>query len=401
MKEKNWKDKILAYSLKNAVEHDGKAIEGAVISALFHEGLKKEEVKNIIAELKKTVSEVNVLSLDEQKEKFEQLEGKVGRRKERHGLPELLNVKGKVIARMSPSPSGGLTLGNILTIIPNFLYVLKYGGKFYIRIEDTNPEKVYKPAYKMIKEESKWICKNKVSFVIQSERMKLYYKYAEMLIKKSAAYVCTCDNEKFRELILKNEPCPCRNLLVKENLERWKKMLDKSKKDYKEGDAVLRFKSNLKHKNPAMRDFPLARINEKEHPLQKKKYRVWPLMNLAVTVDDIELKMTHIIRGKDHKDNAERQKMMYKVLGKKYPWTAFIGRIHFTDLEMSKSKIRKAIEEGKYKGWDDERLPTAASLIKQGYKPEAFWRFVEQRGISEVDKIINKQEFFQTLKQFV
>src|SRR4030042_256112 len=92
-----------------------------------------------------------------------------------------------------------------------------------------------------------------------------------------------------------------------------KKMLDKY--GFREGQAVLRFKSDMKHKNPAMRDFPLARIVLTEHPRQKNKYRVWPLMNLAVTVDDIEMKMTHIIRGKDHLDNAKRQEMIYKVLG--------------------------------------------------------------------------------------
>jgi len=158
----------------------------------------------------------------------------------------------------------------------------------------------------------------------------------------------------------------------------------------------------MKNKNPAMRDFPLARVNQEKHPLQGNKYKVWPLMNLAVTLDDIEQGMTHIIRGKDHRDNAKRQKMIYKVLGKEkqYPWIAFIGKIHFTDLEMSASKMRKAIESGKYKGWDDPKLPTASSLKKQGYEPETFYKFVEQRGISEVDKIISKKDFFEALNQF-
>ncbi len=391
------KEKILAYSLKNAIEHEGKARVNAVLNSLFHEGLKKKEVKKIIKDIQKTVGKVNLMKKWEQEQEFRKSEKTVSRRKEREGLPELPNAKKGVVTRMSPAPSGGLTLGNLLTIAPNFLYVQKYGGIFYIRIEDTNPEKIYKPAYKMIKEESKWFCKNKVKFVIQSERNNLYYKYIEELIDKNSAYVCICNPEKFKEMLLKSQPCPCRKLSKKQQLERWKKML----KDYKEGEAVVRFKSNLKDKNPAMRDFPLARINETEHPLQKNKYRVWPLMNLAVTVDDIEMKMTHIIRGKDHKDNAKRQKMIYKALGKEkqYPWTAFIGRLHFTDLEMSKSKIRKAIEEGKFKGWDDERLPTASSLKKK-YKPEAFWKFVEQRGISEVDKIISKKDFFEILRQF-
>lgn len=396
------KEVIKAYALKNAVEHEGKAIVGSVINCLFSEGLEKNKVKQIIPEINEVLKQVNSMTIDEQKKELDERENLIGHRPEREGLPDLPGAKkGKVITRMSPSPSGGLTLGNLLTIAPNFLYVQKYGGIFYTRIEDTNPEKIYKPAYKMIKEESKWFCKNKVKFVIQSERMNLYYKYVKKLIDKNSAYVCDCDNEKFKELLLAKKPCPCRELDKKEQLKRWKKMLDKNKKtNYKEGQAVVRFKSDLNNPNPAFRDFPLARINETSHPLQKKKYRVWPLMNLAVPVDDIEMKMTHMIRGKDHKDNEPKQRMIFKVLGKEYPWTAYIGRLHFKDLEMSKSGIRKAIEEGKYNGWDDERLPTAASLKKRGYKPEAFWKFVEQRGISEADKIISKEDFFQVLDNF-
>ncbi|MDD5191998.1 MAG: glutamate--tRNA ligase family protein [Candidatus Nanoarchaeia archaeon] len=396
------KEIIRAYALKNAVEHEGKAIVGSVINALFNYGLKKENVKGIIPEINEILKEVNSMSPEEQKKHLSERENLIGHRPEREGLPELPSAKkGKVIMRMSPSPSGGLTLGNLLTIAPNFLYVQKYGGIFYIRIEDTNPDKVYKPAYKLIKEECKWFCKDKVKFVIQSERMNLYYKYVKKLIDKNSAYVCECDSEKFRELLIAKKACPCRGLEKKEHLQRWKKMLDKNgKTNYKEGQAVVRFKSDLNNPNPAFRDFPLARINETTHPMQKKKYRVWPLMNLAVPVDDIEMKMTHMIRGKDHKDNEPKQRMIFKVLGKEYPWTAYIGRIHFKDLEMSKSAIRKGIDEGKYNDWDDKRLPTAASLKRRGYKPEAFWKFAEQRGLSEVDKIISKEDFFVVLDNF-
>ena len=175
-----------------------------------------------------------------------------------------------------------------------------------------------------------------------------------------------------------------------------------NKKGFKPGEAVLRFKSSegMSHKNPAMRDFPLARINETKHPRQKNKYRVWPLMNLSVSVDDIEMKMTHIIRAKEHIDNAKRQEMIFKALGKKFPWVGFLGRYHFKDLELSASKITQDIEKGKYSGWDDPRLPTVASLKKRGYKPEAFWRFAEHRGLSEVDKTIDKKEFFRLLDSF-
>jgi len=156
----------------------------------------------------------------------------------------------------------------------------------------------------------------------------------------------------------------------------------------------------MKDNNPAMRDFPLARINEKKHPLQKDKYKVWPLMNFAVAVDDIELKMTHIIRGKDHMDNAKRQKMIFDVFKKKYPWTFFIGRIKFHDLILSKRKMTEMINKGEVSGYEDEKLPTMASLRKRGYSPNAFAKFAEHQGLNDVDKVMDSKEFFTLLDTF-
>lgn len=399
MNIKNLKEKAYAYALKNALAYKGKAQTGAVVSGLFNEGLKKDEVKRYVKDISEIVGKVNKLTLSEQEEEFGMLEKSVSKRKVREGLAELPGAKkGKVIMRFAPSASGPLHIGHAMIIAISFLYIKKYGGKLYVRIEDTNPDNIYKPSYKMIKEESKWLTDGIAQVAVQSDRINFYYKYAEKLIKLNSAYVCTCSGDEFREFVKEKKNCPCRKLNVKENMKRWKKMLDK--KGFKEGEAVLRFKSGMKSNNPAMRDFPLARINLTPHPLQKKKYRVWPLMNLAVATDDIEMKMTHIIRGKDHRDNAKRQEMIYNVLGKKAPWTGFIGRIKFKDLELSTTKIKQAIAEGKFKGWDDKRLPTIASLKKQGYKPSAFWKFAEQIGLSEADKVIDKEEFFKLLDAF-
>ncbi len=400
--ENNVNKKIKAYALKDAVEHKGKALEKSIISALFHEGLKKEDIKKTIKKIQETIKKINSMSLEDQKKEFEKYSELISKRKERQGLPELPNTKKGIIMRFSPSPSGPMHIGHVLTSLPSALYVNKYKGKFILRIEDTNPKNIYTPAYKMIEQEAKWLfekfCKiNKIS--IQSKRIEIYYKYIEKLINSKNAYVCDCNPEEFKELIQKRKPCPCRKISVKENFERWEKMLDK--KGYKEGEVVLRFKSDFKLENPALIDFPLARIIESEHPLQKNKYRVWPLMNLSVTVDDIEEKITHIIRAKEHRENAKRQEMIMKSLNiKNIPWTSFLGRYHFKDLELSTTKTKKAIEEGKYTGWDDPRLPFVSSLKKQGYQQEAFAKMVEQRGLSEVDKIIDKKEFFRLLDYF-
>ncbi len=406
---KNLQEKAKAYALKNALAHGGKAAQGNVISSLFHEGLKKEEVKEVAKEISEMIKKVNLLSIEEQKREFEKFEKFVDERETREGLEELPGVDEKkgVVMRFRPAPSGPIHVGNLIGGgLPNFVYVKKYSGKFYVIIDDTDPERTLPESYENIKKDCDWAFQGSVyKYLNASDRLEIYYKYAKQLIEKDAAYVCTCRPEEFRKFVEAKQDCPCRNLPKKETLERWKKMHDKTSGGFKESGAVLRFKTpksegGMKHKNPAMRDFPLARISLHKHPKQGNKFRVWPLMNLAVPVDDMELGMTHIIRGKDHKDNAERQKMIFGVFGKKYPYAFFIGRVKFKDMELSKRKIAAAINEGRFSGFEDERLPTVASLRKRGFKPEAFAKFVEARGLTEVDKVMDSKEFFKVIENF-
>ncbi len=394
---------IKAYALKNAVEHGGKAVLGSIMSGLFAEGLDKKDSKEYAMKASMILNEVNKMGIELQKNELAELENNIGHRDVRSPdeLPELPGAKkGKVIMRFRPAPSGPLHIGHIISNMIASLFVKKYGGKFYIFVDDTNPEETLKEAYKNIKEDCDWLFGNVAEYINASDRMEVYYKYTGELIKKDNAYVCICSSEKFKKLIDKSKSCPCRKLSVKENIERWEKMLDK--KGYKEGEAVVRFKSDINNPNPAMRDFPLARINEHEHPKQGKKYRVWPLMNLSVTCDDIDYGMTHIIRGKDHRDNSERQKMIYKALGKEkeFPWTFFIGRIKFTDLILSKRKIKAAIEKGEFEGAEDARLPTVASLRKRGYKREAFAKMATMRGLNDVDKVMSQKDLFDIIDRF-
>ncbi|MDP3966177.1 MAG: glutamate--tRNA ligase family protein [archaeon] len=400
---KNLDKKIKGYALKNAIHYEGRANPGAVISALFNEGLEKKDVKEVMPKINETIKEISKLSLEEQKKEYEKLKKILSERESREGLPELPNAEKGVVMRFRPAPSGPLHIGHIVSNVYNSLYAKKYGGKFYIIFDDTDPETTLKESYNEIKKGCDWMFGNVTEYLNASDRMDIYYKYANKLLQAGNAYVCTCSSEKFKEIAMKKQECACRKKSVEENIQDWEKMLDKN--GFKEGDAVLRFKTpeeeqGMKNPNPAMRDFPLARINETSHALQKKKYRVWPLMNLSVPADDIELKMTHVIRGKDHKDNAKRQKMIYKVLGldKKFPWTFFIGRVKFTDMELSKRKIVQATKEGKYSGWDDERLATISAIKKRGYKPEAFQKFAEERGLTEVDKVISTADFFKAIE---
>lgn len=149
-----------------------------------------------------------------------------------------------------------------------------------------------------------------------------------------------------------------------------------------------------------MRDWPALRIKESPHPKQKTKYKVWPLLNFAVAVDDHDLKVTHTIRAKDHMDNEKRQKFLFDYMGWKMPEHLYIGRINFKDLRVSCSKTRPLIDDKTYTGWDDIRIPFLLALRRRGYQPEAFINYALDVGISQNDKTVSGNDFFKTINAF-
>ena len=394
---------IRVCALQNAYRYEGRASIGSVIGALVQKNPDvKKNLKDLQKKIQKIVEEVNQLSLERQKKELERIDPSLleapEKKEERKGLKELPNVKeGKVVVRMEPSASGPLHIGHSYGLGLNFLYSQMYRGKLVFRIADTNPENVYKESYDLLEKDAQWLTGNKIKEVgVQSSCLERYYEVAEELVKKGVAYVCECKSEAFRELVGKKKACPCRDLDVKKQEERYKKLFS----EYKEGEAVLRLKTDIDHKNPAMRDYPLMRVNTHEHPLTKKKYRVWPLMNLAVAVDDHDSGVTHALIGKDHRDNHARRKYLYEYLGWKVPEGLFWGRINFEGFKLSTSETRKAIEAGEYESWDDIRLPTLQAFKRRGYRPEALLQFAESMGLSGSDKSVQRGEFFKILDSF-
>ena len=396
---------IRKHALANAVKFNGKANPGSVIAKIIAEMPEaKSDMKTVSKEVSEILKHVNELPLDVQMQELseqfpEMLEEK--KKVERDELREFKHVgPNGVIMRFSPSPSGPMHLGHAITGGITSLYVKKYGGKFILRIEDTNSDNIDLPSYDLLPIDGNWIFGNITEVWIQSDRMEIYYDYARKFLESGSCYVCTCSQESFKKHADNMEDCPCRNLSAHDNMYRWEKMFDKDR-GFKEGEAVLRFKSDMKHKNPAMRDFPLARINDSEHPRQGLKYRVWPLMNLSVFVDDVEAKMTHIIRAKDHEINAKRQELMYHALGiSALPENYFLGRYNFEGLELSCSKTKARINAGEFSGWDDIRLPFLQALKRRGYQPEAFLKYTRLTGLSPVDKTIPAEEFFKSINSF-
>lgn len=396
------KEDILKYALLNAVKFNGKANPGSIIGFLMKDDPTiKTKLKEVNPLITRIVEEVNTMTVDDQKllleEKFpESLEEKKAE-KPKEDLKPLENVKNKVVMRFAPSPSGPLHIGHSYVLSLNYEYVKKYDGEMILRIEDTNPENIDPLAYTQIPEDANWICEGNITkIIIQSDRLEIYYKRAKELIEKDSAYICTCESEAFKKLLADSNPCPCRALSIEENLKRYQMMFD----TYKQGDAVMRFKSDINHKNPAMRDFPLMRINESTHPRVGDKYKVWPLMNLSVAVDDMETKVTHTLRGKDHADNAIRQSMMHNIWGFETPNAISVGRINFEGFDLSTTQTKAKIKEGIYTGWDDIRIPFLMALRRRGYRPQALRKFALSIGVTKTDKSVHIDEFFKTINSF-
>ena len=392
------KDKILKHLLKNVLDF-GSINQKAVLGAVLRENSSlKKDVPKVLAEISKMASEVEGLSKDEIKNKLKEINPELLKEKK-----EIKNTKGtlkslknaeqkKVVVRIAPSPSGSLHVGHAYGASLNHEYARMYGGKFILRIEDTNPENIYPNAYKLIEDDANWLTGNKVDqLVIQSDRLGLYYDSAEKLVQQGNAYVCTCNADEWRELKNKGKACPCRKISIKENQIRYAKMFN----EYAEGEAILRLKTDIKDKNPAMRDFGLMRVNEHIHPKTGKEQRVWPLMVLSVAIDDHELGVTHVLNGKDHTDNAIKETLIMKMLGWEAPEYQHWGRINFEGFSLSSSKTRLAIEQNEYHGWDDIRLPTLPALRRRGYHPGAFLKFATKIGLSLNDKTVSKEEFWK------
>lgn len=385
-------DLVYRYALLNAVKHRGRANPGAVMGAVMS---NEPELRKMAPQVKEVVEaaveRVNSLSPEEQQQEMERLGLEITERKQkkRKGLRELAGVKGEVVLRFAPNPSGPLHIGHARAAILNHEYARKYDGRLILRIEDTDPRRVDPEAYDMIPADLEWLGVEWDETVIQSDRMETYYEYTEKLIERGGAYVCTCRPEEFRELKNRGEACHCRALGFRENLQRWREMFE-----MKEGSAVVRVKTDLNHPNPAIRDWVSMRIVEAEHPRTGTRYRVYPMMNFSVAVDDHLLGVTHVLRGKDHLANSEKQEYLYRHLGWEPPEFIHYGRLKMDDVALSTSGAREGILRGEYSGWDDPRLGTLRAIARRGIRPEAIRKLMVEIGVKIADSTMSWKKIY-------
>ena len=380
-------DEIRKLALQNAVQFKGAANPKAIVGKIL--GTHPEcraDVPGTTELINKIVGDVNAMSPEAQKAELDSIDPSLAKKEKKvrtYELPDLKNVEqGRTVMRIAPGPSGPLHIGHTRVSVLNDEYTKRYEGKLILRFEDTNPEKIDPDAYDMIPEDLDWLGVKIHEKYIQSERFPLYYDITRKLIEQGNAYVCTCDPEDWRAKKERKEACPCRDLPVNEQMERYDRLLEGG---YKAGEAIAVVKTDIAHPNPAVRDFVALRLVDAPHPLTGSKYCAYPMMNLSVAVDDHLMGMTHVIRGKDHLNNTERQKYVFGYMGWKMPEYHHYGLVNIPDTVLKTSLIKQSIRAGEYSGWDDVRTGTVRAMARRGIRPEAVRRYWVESGIKSVD----------------
>jgi glutamyl-tRNA synthetase len=263
----------------------------------------------------------------------------------------------------------------------NYLYAKKYRGEFILRFEDSDPRKCRKEFYDAFIEGLRWIGIKPDRIDHLSNHLERFYKAAEKLLRKGLAYVCVCKPSVIRRNRKLMKECRCRQNPPDKNLELWRKMF----KEFGKGQAVLRLRIDMRHRNAAMRDPGIFRIIDRKHPRTGRRYRVWPTYDFACALLDAWEGITHRIRSKEFEMRTELQQHIQALLGLPSPWIDVIGRLNLVGVPTSGRKIRALIEEGKLSGWDDPRLTTLIALRRRGFHPKALRDFLLRTGVSKAE----------------
>jgi len=270
--------------------------------------------------------------------------------------------------RFAPSPTGNLHIGGARTALFNYLFAKHTGGKFILRIEDTDKERSKKEFEENIFDSMKWLGLNHDELYRQSERMEIYKEYAKKLSESGSTYKCFCTREELdkKRKLFEQLKRPykydgtCRNL-TKEKAEALHKSGVPFVVRFKmpaEGETVINdlVRGKITFNNTELDDIILERTDGV------------PTYNFCVVVDDALMKVTHIIRGEDHISNTPRQIQLYKALGFELPEFAHIPLILASDkTRLSKRAGAAAVTEYKEEGYIPEAVVNFLALLGCSY----------------------------------
>ena len=295
-------------------------------------------------------------------------------------------VYNTVHTRFPPEPNGYLHIGHAKSILLNYGLAKKYGGKFNMRFDDTNPTKEKIEFVESIKKDIEWLgadWEDRLFFA--SDYFEEMYQGAIKLIKKGKAYVSDLNAEQIREyrgtLTSPGKEDPFSNRSIEENLEFFENMKNGV---YKDGEKVLRARIDMASPNINLRDPIIYRVAHMTHHNTGDKWCIYPMYDYAHPIEDAIEHITHSICTLEFEDHRPLYDWVVRELEYQNPPRQIeFAKMYLTNVVTGKRYIKKLVEDGTVDGWDDPRLVSIAALRRRGFTPESLKLFVELCGVSK------------------
>ena len=297
-----------------------------------------------------------------------------------------------VHTRFPPEPNGYLHIGSAKAIYINYFTAKKYGGKFNLRYDDTNPTKEDVEYVDSIYEDLKWLGAEPTGGVFYgSDYFDDCYRFAEKLIMDGKAYVCDLSADEMREyrgtLTEPGRNSPYRDRTPEENLDLFRRMRDG---EFPDGSKTLRAKIDMASPNMNMRDPAIYRINRSVHHRQGNKWCIYPLYDYAHPIQDALEGVTHSLCSIEFENHRPLYDWVVRNIGFRNPPHQYeFARLNVTYTVMSKRFLRYLVENDLVDGWDDPRMPTLCGMRRRGYTPEAIFEFVRRAGIAKQYSLVD------------
>ena len=295
-----------------------------------------------------------------------------------------------VHTRFPPEPNGYLHIGHAKSILLNYGLAQKYGGKFNMRFDDTNPTKEKIEFVESIKADIEWLgadWEDRLFFA--SDYFEEMYEGAVKLIKKGKAYVSDLTAEEIRAyrgtLIEPGKEDPYASRSVEENLALFEAMRNGEVAD---GAKVLRARIDMASPNMNMRDPVIYRVAHMHHHNTGDKWCIYPMYDFAHPIEDAIEGITHSICTLEFEDHRPLYDWVVKELEYPHPPRQIeFAKLYLKNVITGKRYIKKLVEDGIVDGWDDPRLVSIAALRRRGFTPESIKMFVELCGVSKANSI--------------
>ncbi len=295
-----------------------------------------------------------------------------------------------IITRFPPEPNGYLHLGHAKSICLNFGLAQKYGGKFNMRFDDTNPTKEKVEFVNSQLEDIKWLgadWEDRLFFA--SDYFPQMYEAAIKLIKKGKAYVSDLTADEIREyrgtLTEPGKEDPYAGRSIEENLALFEEMKSGVIED---GARVLRARIDMASPNMNMRDPVIYRVAHMTHHRTGDTWCIYPMYDFAHPIEDAIEGITHSICTLEFEDHRPLYDWVVRELEYPHPPRQIeFAKLYLNNVVTGKRYIKKLVEDGIADGWDDPRLVSVSALRRRGYTPEAIKMFVELCGVSKAQSV--------------